>query len=37
MFNKKDNEKTKSTLSKSMSKYPLGVGIYDLNEFNFKV
>lgn len=32
MFNKKHSEKTKSIISKSMSKYPLGVGIYDLND-----
>lgn len=32
MFGKKHSEKTKSLISKRMSKYPLGVGIFDLND-----
>lgn len=32
MFNKKHSEKTKFKISKSMSKYSLGVGIYVLND-----
>lgn len=32
MFGKKHSDETKSKISKKMSKYPLGVGIYDLND-----
>jgi group I intron endonuclease len=38
MFGKKHSEETKSKISKTKSKYSLGVGIYDLNNnllFNF--
>lgn len=31
MFGKKHSEETKSKIIKNLSKYPLGVGIYDLN------
>lgn len=32
MFGKKHSEETKALISKRMSKYPLGVGIYDLDD-----
>lgn len=32
MYGKKHKEETKRRISKSMSKYSLGVGIFDLNE-----
>lgn len=32
MFGKKHKEETKSKISKSRSKYPLGVGIFDLKD-----
>jgi group I intron endonuclease len=32
MFGKKHSEQTKGLISKRMSKYPLGVGIYDLDD-----
>lgn len=32
MFGKKHSDKTKSLISKRLSKYPLGVGIFDLND-----
>ena len=31
MFGKKHSDKTKNLISKKLSKYPLGVGIYSLN------
>jgi group I intron endonuclease len=32
MFGKKHSEETKTLISKNMSKYSSGVGIYDLND-----